>query len=122
MNVELANSLRPVSEPRLLDNIYTDDQHRRLVEVVRREGPWKLILAQHFASAEEVVATLSGNMPEGVTPTFDMFLTTHFRGYLGEHGTCYYLVLECEVRAADDDAVQYPRPSQLPRSRASRRC
>jgi hypothetical protein len=94
MNIELANSLRPVSEPRLLHDIYTVDQHRRLVEVVRREGPWKLILAQHFSSAEEVVATLSGSMPEGVTPTFDMFLTTHFRGYLAEHGTCFYPELE----------------------------
>lgn len=94
MNIELANSLRPVSEPRLLHDIYAVDQHRRLVEVVRREGPWKLILAQHFSSAEEVVATLSGSMPEGVTPTFDMFLTTHFRGYLAEHGTCFYPELE----------------------------
>ena len=40
MNVELANSLRPVAEPRLLHDIYTSDQHRRLVEVIRREGPW----------------------------------------------------------------------------------
>ncbi|HSB97133.1 MAG TPA: hypothetical protein VLC91_11830 [Spongiibacteraceae bacterium] len=94
MNIELANSLRPVAEPRLLDGVYSDDQHRRLLEAVRREGPWQLILAQHFSSAEEVVATLSGGMPEGIKPTFDMFMTAAFRGYLAEHGTCLYPELE----------------------------
>jgi hypothetical protein len=94
MSIELANELRPVSEPRVLEGVYTEDQHRRLMDVVRREGPWKLILAQHFSSAEEVVATLSGHLPEGVTPTFDMFLTTNFRGYLAENGTCLYPELE----------------------------
>ena len=91
---DIASTLRPVSEPRVLDRVYSDDQHRRLLEVVRREGPWKLILAQHFASAEEVIATISGSMPEGVTPTFDMFLSPAFRGYFAMNGTCLYPELE----------------------------
>lgn len=94
MTADIASNIRPIAEPRILDGVYTEDQHRRLVEVVRREGPWQLILAQHFASAEEVVATLSGSLPEGVTPTFDMFLTANFRGYLGMNGTCLYPELE----------------------------
>ncbi len=78
--------LRPVSEPRILENVYTEDQHRRLLEVARKEGPWSLILAQHFKSPEEVIATMSGKLPEGVTPTMDMFLTPCFRGHFAEGG------------------------------------
>jgi len=94
VNHDIASTLRPVSEPRILEGVYSADQHRRLVEVVRREGPWKLILAQHFNSPEEVVATVSGSMPEGVELSFDMFLTPNFRGYFAQNGTCLYPEIE----------------------------
>lgn len=94
MPTDLASVIRPVAEPRIFDGAYSEEQHRRLIDVVRREGPWKLILAQHFASAEEVVATMSGAMPQGVTPTFDMFVTPSFRGYFAKYGTCLYPELE----------------------------
>jgi len=55
--------IRPVAEPRIVDNVYTEDQTRRMFDVIRRNGPWKMVLAQHFSSAEEVVATMSGQMP-----------------------------------------------------------
>lgn len=90
MPSDLGNIIRPVAEPRVLDSVYSADQHRRLVNVVRDNGPWKLILAQHFDSAEEVLATLSGDMPEGIEPTMDMFLTPVFRGSLAQNGTCLY--------------------------------
>jgi len=86
--------LRPVAEPRILEGVYTADQHRRLLEVVRREGPWSLILAQHFSSAEEVIATMSGKLPEGVTPTMDMFLTPCFRGHFAEGGVVLHEGIE----------------------------
>jgi hypothetical protein len=82
--------IRPVAEPRIIDAVYSDDQHQRMVDVIRRNGPFKMVLAQHFASAEEVVATGSGDLPEGVTPTFEMFLTPNFRGYFGSNGVCHY--------------------------------
>jgi hypothetical protein len=91
---EQPNVIRPVAPPRLLDDPYTADQHDRLVKLAREKGPWQMILAQHFASAEEVVATMSGAMPEGVTPTFDMFLTPNFRGYLAKYGACLYPEIE----------------------------
>ena len=47
----------PHAAPQLFDNAYTPEQHRRLLAVIRREGPWPLIIAQHFASAEELIAT-----------------------------------------------------------------
>ena len=48
--MELSDILRPAAPPREIDNVYTDDQRERLLDVVRTEGPWKLIIAQHFAS------------------------------------------------------------------------
>ncbi|WP_380879354.1 hypothetical protein ACFB49_21760 [Sphingomonas sp. DBB INV C78] len=86
----LSNVLKPVAPPRELENVYTPDQHARLLDVVRQNGPWKLILAQHFASAEELVATLSGGFPEGVTPTLDMFLTPTFRGFYANYSSCLF--------------------------------
>lgn len=94
MSVNAAAVIRPIAEPRLVEGAYSEDQHRRMVDIVRREGPWSLILAQHFASADEVVATMSGAFPEGVTPTFDMFLTPVFRGYFAKHGTCLFPEIE----------------------------
>ena len=86
--------IRPVAEPRIVDAAYNDDQHDRIVRLVREKGPWEMILAQHFSSAEEVVATLAGALPEGVTPTFDMFLTPNFRGTLAKYGACLYPEIE----------------------------
>jgi len=86
--------IRPVAEPRIINNVYSDDQYKRMVDVIRRNGPWKMVLAQHFASAEEVVATMSGGLPEGVKPSFDMFLTPNFRGYFGTNGICNFPELD----------------------------
>ena len=94
MNTQSPFIIRPVAEPRILDQVYTEDQRARMVEVIRRHGPWKMVLALHFNSAEEVVATMAGDMPEGITPTFDMFLTPNFRGLLGSYGACLYPELE----------------------------
>ena len=94
MPENLPNIIRPIAPPRLLEGVYNDDQHGRIVRLIREKGPWQMILAQHFASAEEVVATMSGAMPEGVTPTFDMFLTPNFRGYLARFGTCLHPEIE----------------------------
>jgi hypothetical protein len=88
--MELSDVLRPAAPPHEIDNVYTDDQRERLLDVVRTEGPWKLIIAQHFASADELIATMSGLFPEGFTPSLDLFLTPTFRGYLANHGAALY--------------------------------
>lgn len=86
-----AAEIRPVSPPRLLENVYSDDQLKRMFQVVRNNGPWQLILAQHFDSPEEVMATLSGvDIEEGVEVDYDNFLTANFRGYFASNGTCLY--------------------------------
>ncbi|AXU21343.1 hypothetical protein C7W88_20875 (plasmid) [Novosphingobium sp. THN1] len=85
---------RPVAAPRVIENAYSPDQHARMLEIVRSNGPWSLILAQHFKSPEEVVATTSGAVPEGFKPTWDMFLSPVFRGYFGTAGTAFYSEIE----------------------------
>ncbi|WP_273733316.1 hypothetical protein [Mycolicibacterium septicum] len=99
--MELSDVLRPAAPPRELENVYTEDQKQRLLDIVRTRGPWQLILAQHFASPEELIATLSGAFPEGVTPSLDLFLTPTFRGYLANYGAVLYPELhDCFYNAA----------------------
>ena len=88
MDIERAKIFRPVAEPRVIEGAYSEDQHRRLLEVVRNNGPWSLIISQHFKSAEELIAPPSGSLPEGVEPTLDMFLSPVFRGYYSYGGVC----------------------------------
>ncbi|WP_395332003.1 hypothetical protein WBP06_03810 [Novosphingobium sp. BL-8H] len=85
---------RPIAPPRVIEDAFSADQHARLLDVVRRNGPWSLILAQHFNSPEEVIATTSGAVPEGFTPTWDMFLTPVFRGYLAQGHTVIHPEIE----------------------------
>lgn len=94
MDNELVANFRPVSAPRIIENAYTSDQFDRLVKVVTDNGPWSLILAQHFKTPEEVIATTSGMVPEGFTPTWDMFLSPVFRGYLARGSTSLFPEIE----------------------------
>jgi hypothetical protein len=85
---------RPVAEPQILENAFSDDQHQRMLSYVREKGPWSLILAQHFKSPEEVIATTSGQVPEGFKPTWDMFLSPVFRGYFAKGHTSLHSDLD----------------------------
>ncbi|WP_226016572.1 hypothetical protein [Novosphingobium sp. FKTRR1] len=89
-----ASVFRPVAPPQVIENAFSAEQHARMLEVVRTNGPWSLILAQHFKSPEEVIATTSGLVPEGFTPTWDMFLSPVFRGYLAKSSTVLYPEIE----------------------------
>lgn len=89
-----ASLFRPVAEPQVIEGAFTPDQHARMLDVVRRNGPWSLILAQHFKTPEEVVAATSGAIPEGFTPAWDMFLSPVFRGYFGKAMTAFYPEIE----------------------------
>jgi hypothetical protein len=107
MNIDRARAFRPVAAPRIVDDAYTPEQHSRMLDVVRREGPWTLIISQHFKSAEELVATTAGMVPEGVTPTLDMFLSPTFRGYFSYGGAC--------IRPEIEDCFHNPRFLRLVR-------
>jgi hypothetical protein len=90
MSAPSQHVIRPVAEPRIIDNVYTDDQYDRLKKFVRDNAPWKMILALHFSSPEEVLATTSGSVPEGIELSWDMFLGPNFRGILAQSGVCLY--------------------------------
>jgi len=112
--------LRPVAEPQVIENAFTEGQHRRLLALVRREGPYAPILAQHFSSPQEVVASLAGQLPEGVEPTWDMFLTPVFRGYLAKGHTVLHPEIEdCFFNSKFLDLVRgywgaaYARPENM---------
>jgi hypothetical protein len=99
MQPNAADNFLPTAPPRVIENAYSEDQHQRLLGVVRRHGPWQLILAENFKTPEEVIATTSGKLPEGIQLTWDMILTPVFRGYLARQGVCFYPELEdCPVR------------------------
>ena len=89
-----ASVFRPIASPQIIEGAFTPDQHARMLDVVRRNGPWSLILAQHFKSPEEVIATTSGMVPEGFTPTWDMFLSPVFRGYFAKDSTALHPEIE----------------------------
>jgi len=87
---ELASLLKPVSKPVEIDRPFTEEQKRRMLDVVHDKGEWKLILAQHFANVEELLATSAGSFPEGFVPSLDMFITPTFRGHYADYGTVLY--------------------------------
>src|SRR4051794_39308881 len=37
---QLARALTPVAPPRIIEGVYSDDEHDRLLDVVKRHGPW----------------------------------------------------------------------------------
>ena len=116
----MSDILRPAAPPVEIDNVYTPDQLQRLLGVVRDHGPWKLIIAQHFASAEELIATMSGAFPEDFTPTLDMFLTPTFRGFYANYSAalhpeihdCFYNAQFLE-HAKTYWGAQYAKPQMM---------
>ena len=114
--------LRPVAPPRVLDGVYTDEQHERILGVIKGHGPWPTITAHHFNTVEELVATTSGPMREneGERLTLDDIATAHFRGYLAQHSVVFYPELhDCYYNshflemARDYWGAQYAKPTLM---------
>ena len=82
--------LRPVAPPQVLENVYTDDQYARLLDVIKRNGPWPTITAHHFNTVEELMATSNGGLADNFELTLDDMATGHFRGILGENSVPYF--------------------------------
>lgn len=90
----LNDILRPVSPPRVLEGVYTDDQYERIVDVIKRNGPWPTITAHHFDTIEELMATSNGGVPENLDLTLDDIATAHFRGFFGKASISFFPELE----------------------------
>ena len=91
---DMAEVLRPVAPPRVIEDVYSADESRRLWDLVEREGPWPTITAHHFDTVEELVATTSGPMRGDPGMTLDDIATGHFRGYLAKGSTCLHREIE----------------------------
>lgn len=78
----------PVMAPAFLTEIFTADENARLFDVLRTRGPWRLIAAIYFKTAEELLA-VSGGSNEDVGMDFSEFLTPAFRGFFGNNGMVY---------------------------------
>ena len=87
---ELSLRLRPIAAPRTYDDAFTAPQHAAVLDLIRRHGPWDLILKQHFSSLEEVIATTSGGRPVDANVSLDYFLSPVFRGFFATDGVCLY--------------------------------
>jgi hypothetical protein len=86
--------LVPAAPPRILDDVYSDDEHRRLFDVVKRNGPWPTIISHHFTTVDEMIATVSGVIPPDHGLTLDDVAGPHFRGFFAENSVCLYPELE----------------------------
>jgi hypothetical protein len=91
---DLAQVLTPVFPPVQLDDVYTDDEYRRLLGIVQDDGPWPTIPAHHFQSVDELIATTSGVVPKDHGLTLDDIATAHFRGFFGQNSVCFYPAIE----------------------------
>ncbi len=87
---ELAKVLTPCAPPQVLEGVYTDRQFDTLIDLVQRHGPWPTIVSHHFESADELIATITGVVPENHGLTLDDLSGPHFRGYLARHSTVLY--------------------------------
>ena len=52
--------LTPVAPPRILESVYRDDEYDRMLDVIKRDGPWGTIISHHFETVDELIATISG--------------------------------------------------------------
>jgi hypothetical protein len=112
--------LRPVAPPRVLHGVYSDDQYRRILDVIKRHGPWPTITAHHFETVEELIATSNGGVPDNLDLTLDDVSTAHFRGILGEGSIAFFPELEdCYYNSGflrlvrDYWAAGYSRPTLM---------
>jgi len=79
-----------IREPRVIDDVLTDEQFDVVLDLIRRHGPWDSILKHHFSSLEELIATTSGGRPVDPEISLDAFLTPTFRGFLATGGVCLF--------------------------------
>jgi hypothetical protein len=74
----------------VLNGVYSEDQYRRLYDIVKQHGPWPTIASIHFDTVEELVATTVGAVPEGLKLTLDDIASPQFRGFYGQNSVSFY--------------------------------
>ncbi|MFS3129318.1 hypothetical protein ACLM5J_13030 [Nocardioides sp. Bht2] len=80
----------PVVPPRLVPDMYTDDEQQRLFTVLRQEGPWSSIAAQTFSSAEQYLAVAGGGQQGRTDLKLSDLITPTFRGYFAQQAVALH--------------------------------
>ena len=113
-------ALRPVRPPRVLEGVWSDDEYRRLFDVVKQRGPWPTITSHHFESVEELIATVPGVVPENHGLTLDDVASAQFRGFYGQNSVCFHPeISDCFYNDRFLDMVkdywgaQYAKPTMM---------
>jgi hypothetical protein len=91
---DLAKVLTPAAPPRIIDGVFREDEFNRMVDVIKMNGPWKSIIAHHFQTVDELMATITGNIPPDHGLTLDDIAGAHFRGFFAKNSVCFYPELE----------------------------
>jgi hypothetical protein len=91
---DMAEVLKPVAPPKVIENVYSQDEFDRIVDVIRTQGPWPGIVAQHFQSVDEMIATTTGNIVPDHGLTLDDVASAHFRGFFAKNSVCFFPELE----------------------------
>jgi hypothetical protein len=92
---QLDQLLRPVAPPRVLEGVYTDDQHDRMLEIIKRRGPWTTITSQAFKTVDELMATSNAGAADRThAVTLDDIAIAHFRGRFAQDSVCLYPEIE----------------------------
>lgn len=117
---QMDRALRPVAAPRVLEGVYRQDQYERMLEVIKRGGPWPTIAAHHFESVEELIATVTGVIPDDLDLTLDDIAAPQFRGFFGQNSVCFEPELnDCFYNdgflelAKDYWGAQYAKPTMM---------
>jgi hypothetical protein len=87
--VDRRHPMIPVVPPRLIHDIFTDEENARLFGILRDEGPWRLIAAIYFKSVEELLAVSSPAAGAARPKSLSDILTPAFRGFFGNNGLVY---------------------------------
>src|SRR6478735_3716223 len=83
-------ALSPVAPPRVLQGVYTEDQHARILDVIKRDGPWPTIASHHFESGEELIAPVTGVIAEDLDLTRGDIASPQFRGFFGQNSVSFH--------------------------------
>jgi hypothetical protein len=116
----LNDVLRPVTPPLVVDGVYADEQYERLLGLVKSRGPWPTIMAHHFNTVDELMATSNGGAADTAGLTLDDVATANFRGILGKGSACLFPEIEdCYYNSAFLQLVRnywgaaYARPTLM---------
>ena len=82
---------KPVAPPVRIDGVYSPEQEERILACIRENGPWRQILNEYVANADQLAAITSGEAGEG---GLDEVLAPTFHGVLANDGVCFYRELE----------------------------